>query len=131
MSEGQPAGNGEQSAIAFSVWTEQVGDAAITRIVGELDGASSPAAERQLDGALDTEPSALVIDLCGVTIISSSGMSALLSCYKHAADRGVRVCVALPPGRILQRMELAGVTQLLHIRPTVDEALVTCGSSTP
>ena len=89
---------------------------------GRLDAVTVPAFEAMLTEHLNAGRSRLVIDLSGVTYISSSGLRALLSVRRRARSDGgdVVLCNMLP--RVREIFEMVGFVSLFRIAPSVQEA---------
>jgi anti-anti-sigma factor len=89
---------------------------------GRLDAVTVPAFEAVLTESLDAGRSKLVIDLAGVTYVSSSGLRALLSVRRRARSEGgdVVLCNMLP--RVREIFEMVGFISLFKIFASVQEA---------
>jgi anti-anti-sigma factor len=89
---------------------------------GRLDAVTVPAFEAALTEHLDAGRTRLVVDLAGVTYVSSSGLRALLSVRRRArADGGdVVLCNMLP--RVREIFEMVGFVSLFRIFASVQEA---------
>ena len=89
---------------------------------GRLDAVSVPAFETVLTEHLDAGRARLVIDLSGVTYVSSSGLRALLSVRRRARSGGgdVVLCNMLP--RVREIFEMVGFVSLFRISASVQEA---------
>lgn len=64
------------------------GKAPLIRLVGELDTAGIPAAEKAIAAALAGKPRALVFDLAGLTFLNSTGYGLLVSTRKTVEKQG-------------------------------------------
>lgn len=105
----------------FGVTVEQLGQATVARVTGDLDLATSP----ELETAVAGLPSngRLVIDLTGCTFLDSTGLRAIVLAGRAREEAGgSAVIVAGQPG-ILRVLEIAAVDKALPIRATVEEAL--------
>ena len=89
---------------------------------GRLDAVGVPAFEAVLTEHLDAGHARLVIDLSGVTYVSSSGLRALLSVRRRARSNGgdVVLCNMLP--RVREIFEMVGFVSLFKIAASADEA---------
>ena len=94
---------------AFSVRTEQHGDAAVVVPTGELDLATAPALEEALGLAFESDAARVVLDLRELEFIDSSGLRTLLTARRRAEQ--ARASFSLVAGhRALERtLEIAGV----------------------
>ena len=84
---------------AFSVRTEQHGDAAVVVPTGELDLATAPALEDALGRAFDGGSGRVVLDLRELEFIDSSGLRTLLTARRRAEEAGRAVLARRRPPR--------------------------------
>ena len=97
------------SAQAFSVSQHRLGDIRVVVPKREIDCVSAPTLSAALDEAIEAGSSKVVVDLCDVTFMDSSGAHALLEASKRlrAMERGFSViCVR---GSISRLLELLGL----------------------
>jgi anti-sigma B factor antagonist len=80
-------------------------------VTGDLDLAEAHllgAAVR--DRLADPAPSVLLIDLCGVSFLDSSGLDQLLDARTRCARRGVGLCLLAPDNRaVLRPLRITGL----------------------
>jgi anti-sigma B factor antagonist len=101
---------------AFSVSHHRLGDIRVVVPRREIDCVTAPALAAALDQAIEEGTSKVVVDLCDVTFMDSSGAHALLEASKRlrALDRGFSViCVRGSISRLLEILGL-GDTFALH-----------------
>ena len=73
--------------ITLSTSTE---DGVVTvTVVGEVDTFTAPVLRASLDTQLEQQPTALVIDLCGVQFLGSAGLAVLVETQKSSRARDV------------------------------------------
>ena len=84
---------------------------------GELDLATLPLLERELERAEAQRPELLVVDLQGVTFIDGAGMKALLELARRAPLRGTHVRVENPSAAIRRLFQLTAIDQSLEVSP--------------
>lgn len=84
-------------------------------VTGEVDLASVPDLRRELLGAL-TRSSRIVLDLSGVDLIDSVGLSLLLSAHRRTASVGGGLVVVCPPGRSADLLTATSLDRILDIR---------------
>ena len=101
----------------FSVRTEQRDAAAVVIPSGELDIATAPALEQELDRAFESSSARVVLDLRELEFIDSSGLRTLLMARRRADI--ARAHFSLVAGdRALQRtLEIAGIHQIFEWTP--------------
>jgi anti-anti-sigma factor len=106
----------------FSVQAEDVGDAVVLTVTGEVDMATAPALEESIKSALERSPDVLVVDLSGVGFLASAGMSVLIGGNQQVGDR-TRFRLVAAGNATLRPMELTGIAGEFSIHPTRDHAL--------
>jgi anti-anti-sigma factor len=107
----------------MDVTVEQVGNAALVRISGSVDGLTADALQAALQEQIDTGGTRLVGDLSGVEYTSSAGLRALLAALKLARQKGGDLRLAAVRPAVLRVLELSGFTSILKLYPDVDAAL--------
>lgn len=97
-------------------------DTAVLGLTGELDTATAPQVLSAADLALASHPTALVLDLEGVSFLASAGLTAMIAIQRQAApDAVVRLVAA---SRVtLRPLQLTQLDQQLPIFPTLQAAL--------
>jgi anti-anti-sigma factor len=96
---------------------------AVVVLGGEHDLHSAPALEELLDESLSTCDH-LIVELSGAEFIDSTTIGVLLRARKHALERDDRFNVVLGPAQAVGRvLDVSGVTPLLNVVETVDQAL--------
>lgn len=89
---------------------------------GRLDAVTVPAVEAVLNEHVEAGHSRLVIDLSGVTYVSSSGLRALLSARRRARAGGGDVVLCGMQPRVREIFEMVGFVSLFKIVASVEEA---------
>jgi len=86
----------------------------LLKLSGELDLASCPGLEQELDYAatLDT---AVVVDLRGLTFIDSTGIAVLLKAYEQSGQNGARLQITGAQGAVERVFNLT-VSDALRIQ---------------
>jgi anti-anti-sigma factor len=90
---------------------------------GELDRTDLPALKVALQGAFGDGVRQLILDLADVTYLDSSVLAALIAESLDADKRGDVIVMVTGSDGIMRSLELKGLTQVLHIAETVDDAL--------
>ena len=94
---------------AFSVRTEQRGDAAVVVPTGELDLATAPTLETALTEALAGAAGRVVLDLRELAFIDSSGLRTLLTARRRAEEAGSGFSLVAGHAALERTLEIAGV----------------------
>ncbi|OLF05606.1 hypothetical protein BLA60_35635 [Actinophytocola xinjiangensis] len=99
----------------------------LTRVHGELDHDSLDQLRRAFATALAlaTPPFPLVVDLDGVTFLTSAGLNELYLTDQRARARGVDLRIVATRREVLRPMEITRLTDLLDVRETLQDALST------
>ena len=112
---------GTQENFRVKVRTE--GRAVVLAVEGELDLASSPTLEQELDRVRDADVDLLVIDLRQLRFMDSTGLHALVKANKRAGEAGRRFAVVKGGAQIQRLLSLTGVGELLIVADTPEELL--------
>lgn len=79
----------------FEGSVETRGTISVVHSAGEVDIASAPALAEQIDAAISTNPSQLIIDLSYVTMLDSSGLGVLITTLKRLEAQGNKTTLQL------------------------------------
>ncbi|MEI6669161.1 MAG: STAS domain-containing protein [Acidobacteriota bacterium] len=97
--------------------------------VGRVDSTTSDGLDQALTRVVDAGDQRLVVDLAGVSYISSAGLRVLLVVAKRLKTRrGTLVLCALGDA-VRQVFDLAGFLPLFQIEPTRELAVARCGAT--
>ncbi len=96
----------------------------VVAVAGEIDGGSAPGLQAQILPLLQQDGS-LILDLTGVTYMSSAGLRVLLLLYRQAVSRNGRVALAGVAETIQDTMAVTGFLKFFAVADTVDQALTT------
>ncbi len=110
---------------------EHVAGAVVVHVRGEVDIESSPVLTQQLANVHQVRHAErpVVLDLTGVTFLSSSGVAAVVSFAGRCAEDGVPLRV-VPTLMIRALFSITGVNQMLRLAATVDDALASLRGTT-
>ena len=97
------------------------GDAAVIAPMGELDLASAPLLDRELE-ALASVP-LVIVDLRSVESIDSTGLNVLLRGRQRAMESGKKFAVVKGPERVQQLLSVTGVADRLTLVDAPEELL--------
>lgn len=79
-------------------------------VSGELDLYREAELRSTVDTVLaDQAPDRLVLDVCGLQFLDSSGLRALLACRDRARSAGVPLTLAVTTGPVTRLLDVAGV----------------------
>jgi anti-sigma B factor antagonist len=99
------------------------GKATIVAVSGELDLASSPALQEELDRVSASDPDLLIIDLRELDFMDSTGLSVLVRAHQRAEDQGRRLAMVKGPQQVQRLLSLTGVAERLTLVDRPEELL--------
>jgi anti-sigma B factor antagonist len=110
---------------ALRVHQRLEGLAVVLRTTGEIDMSTAPVLADEYTQAIDTAtaPAPVVVDLTAVTFLSSAGLAVLLDARARCVAAGVPLLVVATGRPVLRSLEVAGLTELLPVYATVEEAV--------
>lgn len=110
---------------ALHVDAETADGTVILSASGEVDMVTAPRLEDAARRAIEDGPAALVLDLGGVTFLSSAGLSVLVRTHKLASESsgGTKFRIVATSPATLRPMQLMGLDNDLAIYATRDEAI--------
>lgn len=101
--------------IEFAVRAEQRPDHLRVLVSGELDLYREAELRSCVDALLtDRTPERLVLDVCGLQFLDSTGLRALLTCRDRARSAGVPLTLAVTAGPVTRLLDVAGVRDWFH-----------------
>jgi anti-sigma B factor antagonist len=109
----------------FRVEVRNEGRAAIIAVSGELDLASSPSLEAELDRVLGTQSELLVLDLRRLEFMDSTGLSVIVKSHQRLADEGRSLYLVRGPQQVQRLLDLTGVAERIQLADTPEEILNT------
>jgi anti-sigma B factor antagonist len=121
-------GDGEGSGLfddeSLAVESSRVGHAVVVSLSGDVDMLTAPQLLPAVEHCItDGECSLLVVDLAEVTFLASSGLGALLDVREFAERHELPFRLVVDENRhVLRPFEITGITNVLTIYRTVDEA---------
>ncbi len=95
----------------------------VVPISGRIDAAAAPAVRQRVTEAAESGARYIVVDLAGVTFLSSSGLRVLLLLARDLRKRGsdLRLCSAQP--HVAEVFHLTGFDQIFELHPTREAAV--------
>ncbi|NJK81759.1 MAG: anti-sigma factor antagonist [Chloroflexaceae bacterium] len=101
---------------------DETDDTAVLPINGRLDASNVALINKEAQKIIERGVRYLIIDLCNVYFMSSSGLRILLIIRKELMTLGGELHLACLQSHVLEVFELTGFTQVFTIHPTVDAA---------
>lgn len=107
----------------FSVETRDGNHAVVIGVTGELDLASSPALEQELERGVASQAEVVIVDLRRLEFMDSTGLSVLVRAHQRATEKGQRFGVVRGPQQVQRLLSLTGVADRLTLADSPDELL--------
>ena len=107
--------------VAFSLDARLKGQILDVAIHGELDVATTPQLCDEVERALASGVTEVVIDCRDLQFLDSNGVGALLDLRGKLADLGGVLILFGPMGRVAQTLEVTGLDREFHVVAAPDE----------
>jgi anti-sigma B factor antagonist len=107
----------------FNVETHNGSQAVVIGVTGELDLASSPALEQELERGAASKAEVVIVDLRKLEFMDSTGLSVLVRAHQRATENGQRFGVVRGPQQVQRLLSLTGVADRLRLADSPDELL--------
>jgi anti-sigma B factor antagonist len=105
----------------FEVVVRDADQAVVIGLRGELDLASSPALEQELESGSAASAPLIVVDLRELEFMDSTGLSVLVRAHQRAAENGQRFAVVRGPQQVQRLLTLTGVAERLTLVDSPEE----------
>jgi anti-sigma B factor antagonist len=106
----------------MEIETEDLGNAFLVRVSGEVDMSNSPIVRETLIGLIGEKVPAIVVDLGEVSYMDSSGIATLVEGLQETMAYGGKFRIAALTPKVMQVFELARLTDVFDIFADVGEA---------
>ncbi len=107
----------------FEISRQDAGQATIVAVRGELDIAHAPKLGLALSEIVREHPALLVIDLCSVEFVDSTGLSVLLNIRRRSVRLGIELRLACDIPATLRLLALTKLDRDFDVYDTVAEAI--------
>ena len=107
----------------FNVEVSNGQDAVVIGVSGELDLASSPALEHELERGTASRAALVIVDLRALEFMDSTGLSVLVRAHQRAIENGQRFGVVKGPQQVQRLLSLTGVADRLTLADSPEELL--------
>ena len=107
----------------MDIGVERQNGTLIAKADGRIDGVNASAFEQGLRKVIEDGDKAVIVDLAGLSYISSAGLRAILLIAKTLSGRSAKfgLCSLSPP--IREVFEISGFDKIVDIHESRDEAL--------
>src|SRR5437588_12834581 len=123
VSRKKPIASRPQVQTNLNVETHNGSQAVVIGVSGELDLASSPALEQELERGAAAKAEVVVVDLRNLEFMDSTGLSVLVRAHQRATENGQRFGVVRGPQQVQRLLSLTGVADRLTLADSPDELL--------
>lgn len=106
----------------MTVSIREAGGVHVVALAGELDANTSPLAQQQIL-PLATDGSRILLDLSGVSFMSSAGLRLLLSTYRQVAAQNGAVALAGLSEDLKDTMSMTGFLSFFTIHDSAESGL--------
>jgi len=107
----------------FRVEVRNEGQTTVIAVRGELDLASSPALQEELDRVATSDAKLLIIDLRNLDFMDSTGLSVLVRAHQRTEEQGRQLAMVKGPQQVQRLLSLTGVADRLTLVDSPEELL--------
>lgn len=107
----------------FRVEVRNADATAVITVSGELDLASSPALEEELERVAQSDAQLVVVDLRHLEFMDSTGLSVLVRAHQRAEENGRRLGLVNGSQQVQRLLTLTGVADRLTLTDVPEELL--------
>jgi anti-sigma B factor antagonist len=107
----------------FRVEVRSEDHATVISVSGELDLASSPVLEEELDRVAQSDAELLIVDLRELEFMDSTGLSVLVRAHQRAEEQGRRLGLVNGSQQVQRLLTLTGVADRLMLADSPEELL--------
>jgi anti-sigma B factor antagonist len=103
---------------------KQVSDQVVLLVSGRMDAENAPQFEQQCRASIAEGHNGLVVDLAGLSYISSMGLRSFVSVGKTLQDKGGALRLCRLNGLVKQVFEITGLLGSFPVYESVEAALI-------
>jgi anti-sigma B factor antagonist len=107
----------------FRLEVRSQGRSTVIAVSGELDLASSPALQEELDRVSASDSDMVIIDLRELDFMDSTGLSVLVRAHQRAEEQGRRLAMVKGPQQVQRLLTLTGVADRMTLVDRPEELL--------
>jgi anti-anti-sigma factor len=107
----------------FRLEVRNEGRFTVIAVSGELDLASSPALQEELDRVAASDSNMLIIDLRELDFMDSTGLSVLVRAHQRIEEQGRQLAMVKGPQQVQRLLSLTGVSDRLTVVDSPEELL--------
>ena len=107
----------------FNVDVTREGEAELIAIRGELDLASGPALESELERISPAQTRLVVVDLRELEFMDSTGLSIIVRAHQRLAEDACELCLVRGTPQVQRLLDLTGVADRLRLVGAPEELI--------
>ncbi|MQA83181.1 MAG: anti-sigma factor antagonist [Streptosporangiales bacterium] len=111
------------SAVAFVVATKRRGPRVVVRVEGEIDLLTAPKLRQTLSRAIREQSPHIVVDLTGVLLCGSMGLTVLRTAGLRATAKGGSLTLAGPRPTVRKVLTVSGYAKIFPVYDDLEAAL--------
>ena len=116
-----------QDARQMEIQTERANGTLIAKAEGRIDGVNARDFEEALKAAISTDDSTVVMDLEGLSYISSAGLRVILLIAKTLRKRNADLILCSLSDPIREVFEISGFDKIIPVHASREQALASVG----
>ena len=112
----------------MDIQTERIGGTLIAKAQGRIDGVNARDFEEAMKAAISSDDSAVVMDLEGLSYISSAGLRVILLIAKTLRKRDAEFLLCSLSDPIREVFEISGFDKIIPVHDSREKAIASLGS---
>lgn len=102
---------------------KRLDSAYVIRVHGEIDVSTAPEVRRALGSAITMPSLRVILDLCDVNFIDSTGLQALVHAERRLRDLHRHFVIVCPGGQVRRAFEIANLLETFRVEASLEAAL--------
>jgi anti-anti-sigma factor len=107
----------------MEITVEHQNQALVVAANGRVDSSNAAVFQQELTAATDDSNQSVILDLEGLSYLSSAGLRVILLIAKSQRTKDAGFAVCSPSDPIREIFEISGFTQIIPVHATKDEAV--------
>ncbi len=104
--------------------SQQIGTARVVKLMDRIDSITCQEVESALQATMATNPRQVICECTATKYVSSAGLRVFLAAAKSLKRAGGQLAIVCAKGNyVYEVLELAGLTRVVPVFETVDEAM--------
>lgn len=111
----------------MEITAEREGRTLTAKATGRVDGVNASEFEQTLRDTIQDDDTAVILDLAGITYLSSAGLRAILLTARSLSQRKAKFMLCSPSAPIREVFEISGFDKIIPVHDTRDAAVAAIG----